>query len=1336
MSIAGSSGAIEDSFVLSPVQQGMLFHHLKGANSGVDVEQIVVEYPEAIDEAAMREAWQTEVSRQPVLRTAFLWQDVADPVQEIHRAVELEFSLRPCASDEAFEAYLAEDRRRGFNLKEPPLLRIALFHLGPERCRMVWTFHHILIDGRSFVAILQAVDRLYDRIRRGETAPPAPVAVEEYKSFIEGLQHRDRAAAKDFWRAQLSGFTAPTPLPVDLDARPEEAAARYGEQEQRLTAETSDRLRLLADETGVTLNTVLMGAWAILLSRYSGESDIVFGATKTGRRGIGAVGLFLNTVPVRVNAARERTVSAALQDLRRQWVDLRPYEYTPLVEIKEASELPAASPLFDSLVVFENQRFDTVLAGLGGPWPARRCRLLEQTNYTLSFLAYGDREILLKLEYDARRYTRPAIARVLGHVERILEEMAANPQLPLGKIGMLRDEERRQILVEWNRTEAEYPRDVLVPEAISRQAAATPENTALVFHAERSTYRELNRRANQVARHLAAMGAGPGTLVGVHVERSREMLVALLGVMKSGAGYVPLDPGFPPERLTFMAEDAALRVAITQEGASSLPAGIPQVLIDADWPAISAHSADDFPCPAGADQIAYVLYTSGSTGKPKGVRITHRALANFVYSMAREPGMSARDVLLAVTTISFDIAGLELYLPLMTGATLVLAAKEAVWDPQSLGRLLDEHAVTVMQATPATWQMLFDNGWAGKRDLKVLCGGEALSRDLATRLLGAAGELWNMYGPTETTIWSLVRRITAADRTILIGRAIANTTVYILDDDRNPAPVGVAGELYIGGEGVSAGYLNRPDHTRDRFLPDPFAPGRGNIYRTGDLARYWPNGDVECLGRNDFQVKIRGFRIELGEIEAALQEHPEVRQAVASVYKDPQGARLVAYLIPRDSQRPTTPDLRTFLAKRLPDYMVPGQFLFLERFPLTPNGKVNRLGLPAPDAAPAVESAYVAPRDEFEEMVSKAWAEVLGLPRIGIHDNFFDLGGHSLLAVRLIVHLQKIIPGEPILLAALLESPTVERFAAWLRNRGSSQFRYLVRMREGAGRPPFFCVHGAGGNVLSMRALAMTLPASLPFYCLQARGLDGSEPFPSVEETARCYVDEVRSVQPHGPYYIGGGCYGGVVAFEMARIFEAQGERVAALVMMDSYNFNFGKFLSPPRLAYCNARFIVKRFLAHARKMAAESPGEWGDSVGRPLRTMGKLVWELARTAVGLKSSRVTIDPNIVEIEGADGTQLGVVLKRVRRASLTAAAKFIPQKFGGKAVLFIAKERHREPFEDPYLGWGPVVGGGIDAFILDGDHDSIFDAHVRQLAGLMDAKLLEAQANGSSAPTA
>jgi amino acid adenylation domain-containing protein len=615
--------------------------------------------------------------------------------------------------------------------------------------------------------------------------------------------------------------------------------------------------------------------------------------------------------------------------------------------------------------------------------------------------------------------------------------MIADPKRRLSELSLLTEAERHQLVVELNRTGRDYPRQALMQELFEGQARQAPEHTALRFGATALSYGELEGRANRIAQALRSRGVGRGQRVGLCVERGAEMLAAVLGILKAGAAYVPLDPAFPQERLRFMAEDAQLALLVSSSALAG-SFGLPrerQLLLDTDAAALAAQSgerlAPDAALDAGPEDAAYVIYTSGSTGKPKGVVVPHRAVVNFLSSMAREPGLSADDVLVAVTTLSFDIAVLELQLPLTLGATVVIASREQAIDGHALKTLLEQTGATVMQATPVTWRLLLEAGWQGGKGFKALVGGEGLPQELAESLIASGIELWNMYGPTETTVWSTCARITDTARGITIGKPIANTTVYILDAHNNLCPIGVPGELCIGGEGVTLGYWNRPELTAERFIPDPFStPPGARLYRTGDRARWRNDGTLEHLGRLDFQVKIRGYRIELGEIETAIARHAAIREVVAVAREDiPGDQRLVAYLVAENPPADWVDQLRAQLRAALPEYMVPSAFVVLDKLPLTPNAKIDRKALPAPERSASDEAAYVAPCTPTEEILAGIWAEVLKLERVGRDDNFFELGGHSLLAMQVAARVRGAL-GVDLPLRKIFATQTIANLAA------------------------------------------------------------------------------------------------------------------------------------------------------------------------------------------------------------------------------------------------------------------------------------------------------------------
>jgi len=1323
-----------DEFKLSPLQEGMLFHHLSSEASGVDIEQIVIGYNEPVDAKLLERAWNLAVERHPALRTSFEWKHSSDPVQQVHDHAPLSLEVRTDSEEEAsFEDFLVQDRARGFNLSQAPLMRLRLFDHGKNRFQLVWTVHHILLDGRAFIVVLHDVEEFYQRLRAGEMvrAEPGPA----FRPYIEWLQSLDQDGAGQFWTDRLKGLAGPTPLLVDAQT-PDRAFRGYGEEKRRLSHETTSALREIAKELDVTLNTVVMGVWGLLLSRYSGEQDVLFGATKTTRRGSipaadSVAGLFLNTIPVRANLSPETPFAAVLQQLRAEWLSLRAYENTPLTMIKEASGFAPSDSLFESLVVFENQGFHAALTATGESWKTREWRLLEQNNFALTFAVHGDPEMLLRLEFDRRRFTSESARRMLNHCRQLFENIAANPQRKTGELTLLPPGERQLLLVEWNATERVYPRETPLAALVEAQVERTPDAIAVIYGEKKLTYRELNERANRLAHELHRHGAAPDQLVGLCVERSTDMIVALLAIVKTGAAYVPLDPSLPAERLGYMLEDSGTRLLLTQQSLQGELAAFAGTTILLEEEAWLANPSDDLSIEVGPEHLAYLIYTSGSTGKPKGVQVPRGALTNLLWSMREWLQLSERDRVLAVTTISFDIAGADVWLPLVVGAQTTLASRESAADGEALCALLEQHDITFLQATPLTWRFLFDASWRGKPDLQAVCTGEAMPPEVAERLVPVVKRVWNLYGPTETTIWSTGYLVKDGREPILIGRPVANTQCYILDAQGQPVPVGVTGELFIGGDGLARGYLNRPELTTEKFVADPFRGPQARMYRTGDLARYLADGNIECQGRTDHQVKVRGYRIELGEIEAALRELPEIKQTVVMAREDTPGdKRLVAYVVASPGMSPESAEMRAHLKDRLPDYMVPSAYVVMDQFPISPNGKIDRKALPAPmELQDAPSEKYIAPRNAMEEKLAGLWAEVLKVRDVSIGDDFFELGGNSLLAVRLIHKIRIVFPECQMSLAVLMKAPTVEKFARVLSGE-KAEWSFLVTFRGGTERPPFFCVHGAGGNVLSMRDLAMALPSDQPFYCLQARGLDGhSAPFTSVEETAECYVREIQKVQPHGPYFLGGGCYGGLVAYEMALRLRSTGEAVNLVALLDTYNFSYGRFISKSKLMYLNGRFFVRRIFHHLSKLGRMRPREWGPYLSERAGMFLRMAGKVARIAAGKTGNQHPGDNRPAELSALqNASELADVLIRVRDASIQASKNFVPKRYGGHVLVVRAKTRTIDAYDDPELGWGPLALGGVTTYDVDGDHDSIFqNPDVFAVAKILDKELRHAQ---------
>ncbi|WP_406278240.1 amino acid adenylation domain-containing protein [Embleya sp. NBC_00896] len=1151
-----SAHNVEDVYGLSPLQFGMLFHSLEDSS---ETRPYMVQMTEEVhghfDVDCFRGAWQRLVERHSILRSAFVWEGVSEPVQVVQRTAELPFSSRnwcgytAYAQETRLKEFLAEDWKRGFDLSEAPLVRVTVIRMAEERHVVVWSFHHILMDGWSVQILQKELFSIYRGLLAGTAVELAPAT--PYRRYIEWLNSRQSSDSKAFWTDYLDGITEPTDLHVDRVT----GDSGVGEIEIHADAELFSTARAYARAQRITMNTLVQGLWAILLSRYSGNDDVLFGSTISGRSIAmpdieSMMGLFINTLPVRGRVDGDAKVSGWLRALQDEQLDMRQWEYCHLVDVREYSGIPRGEPLFRSILVFENYPVVQEASDFPEGMTRRMVGCVERTGYPMTLVASAGSVLEFRFVYDRSMFDDATMARLAGHFQALLAAVVASPDARLSELDMLTPGERRQILVEWNDTAGPYPDRATIHGLVEERTAGSPDAVAVTHGAESFTFREVNERANRLAHHLRGRGVTPGTLVAVCLDRGPDLICALLGILKAGAAFVPLDPDYPVDRLAFMVEDTATPLVVTAAGhGDRLPAGIPQLLVDRDWPAGDVANPVAVATP---DDPAYVIYTSGSTGKPKGVRLDHRGVVNYLHWCdLNYPPHDANGVgTLLYSSVTFDLTITALFLPLMQGLRLDIpqpGPDQGVFDA-AVETILTGVEISFLKATPSHLEVL-----AGHLELTgarhniatIVAGGEDLSPALVKRILASSGRttvVSNEYGATEGSVANVMSLTTAVDpdwESTPVGVPITNTKAYVVDRYNRPVPVGVPGECLLGGICVARGYLNRPELTGTRFVRDPFSTDPdARVYRTGDLVKWRPDGQMEFIGRIDNQVKLRGYRIELGEIEATLLTHPAVAATTVTVREDTPGdKRLVAYTVTTGAGTVTTGELRTHLRQHLPDYMIPAVFVTLDQLPLTPNGKVDHKALPAPDGhRPDLDATYTAPRTPVEQAIAAIWSDVLGIDTIGIHDNFFELGGQSINAVRVASRISG--AGWTVSLQQIMRHTTVADLAAAIVAPRTGSSGLVVRLSEGpveeAEVPRLFCIHPGGGSTHAYRELAARLGDSFAVYGVQAAGLNaGESPITGIEAMASRYWEEIRSVQPEGPYLLLGWSTGAVVAHEM-----------------------------------------------------------------------------------------------------------------------------------------------------------------------------------------------------------
>ncbi len=1028
--MSDSQSNIEAVLPLSPMQQGMLFHCLAAPpDSGMYHQQLVCTLEGALDVDAFRAAWDRVLERHPALRAFFVWEGREHPLQVICRRAQPAWEIRDWEPGEDFGHWLAADRRRGFSAQRPPLVRFALLNLGQDRRRFVWSFHHLLLDGWCLPLVLDDLLASYRALRLKQPLDrPSP---RPYRDYLAWLQARDPAPDRAYWRDYLRGFDSPTPLGL---AGPEQPASAWGERDRVLTLAETEALVALARRRRLTLGVLVQTAWGILLGRYAGRRDVLFGSTVSGRppelAGVESmVGVFINSLPVRLDLDPALPVAELAARLLADQARREAHAHAPLVEIQRAAPLSPGAALFQSLVVFENYPLGAAreLPELG--LKVAHIRGYERTNYPLTLLAMPGPPLTLRLAYDGARLDGPGAERLLEQLRGLLTALAADPDQPLGALPLLTATETRR-LADWNATTAPFPAHRCLHELVEDQLRRNPEAVAVVAENRTLSQGQLLARAESLAAALQARGSGPEAVVGVCLERSPELVIALLAILKTGAAWLPLDPEHPRERLARVVEDAGAVLALTDPKlAHRLPPNLATLAPDAEGAGFTPPSVHP-------DNLAYVIFTSGSTGRPKGAMNSHRAIVNRLWWMQEEYRLETTDRVLQKTPMGFDVSVWEFFWPLLVGARLVLARPGGHRDPAYLRALIRREGITTLHFVPPMLEVFLQQS-ALETDCaslrQVICSGEALPQPLQQRFYGRLkAQLHNLYGPTEAavdvTAWACPRE--GGPPTVPIGRPMANTRIAILDRDYRPAPVGVAGELYIGGVQLARGYRHRPGLTAERFVPDPTSGEPGaRLYRSGDLARWRSDGTIDYLGRCDFQLKVRGLRVEPGDIESALGAHPGVREAVVVARGEGAARVLVGYWVAAGEAPPTAAELRRFLLERLPEPLTPGQLMRLPALPLTPNGKLDRRALPDP-AAPAT-ALDATPRSELEQAIAALWRESLKLERVGMDDNFFELGGNSLLLAPLHQKLTATLAPD-LALTELFRYPTVRALAGRL----------------------------------------------------------------------------------------------------------------------------------------------------------------------------------------------------------------------------------------------------------------------------------------------------------------
>jgi amino acid adenylation domain-containing protein len=1216
--------------------------------------------------------------------------DLSDVIDRVEQQQEIDRHHQAAVSDV-------------FDLQHGPLFRIKIVKLDDQEHLLILTIHHIVCDGWSFGVIIADLAKIYNNLNQSiESELPQPEYFSEY-AFLEQekIGSVEAIEIETYWLKKFATLPPVAELPID-HLRPPLRTFNSGCESYTLGSSLVKAIEQLGIKHGCSLMTTMLTGFEVFLAKITGQTELVVGVPTSGQIAAGKYGLVghcVNFLPLRSNVDPECKFSDYLKSRNSSILD--DYEHQDftfgnllkkLPIPRDASRVPLISAVFniDLDPGIDRSIFDRLEVATS----ANR-GVHASFEFFLNAVGNLNGEITLDCQYNPNLFSAATIHRHLTEFENLLTAITKTPDQNIWQLSLLDQSTAEQLLTIWNDTGTNYPHKC-IQELFEQQVELNGEAIALVWAQEQLTYQELNTRANQLANYLLKLGIQPDQLVGIAIDRSLETIVAILGILKAGGAYLPLDLSYPAERLAFMLADAQVSVLLTKQvSIDRLPQHQAQVVcLDTDWSQIATAGSTNPPCQVQPANLAYVIYTSGSTGQPKGVCVTHQGVVRLVRS-TNYVDFSPSQIFLQLAPISFDASTFEIWGSLLNGAKLVLFPGDKP-SLAELGQIIQHHQITTLWLTAGLFHLMVDQRIEDLQPLQqLIAGGEALSVPHVQKVLSTLTncQLINGYGPTESTTFTCcypIPKTASLLTSVPIGRPIANTQVYILDAHLQPVPIGIPGELHIGGDGLARGYLDRPDLTAEKFISNPLT-GTGRLYKTGDLARYLPDGNIEFIGRIDNQVKIRGFRIELGEIEVAISQYPSVREVCVIDREDrPGDKRLVAYVVTDQSAPPTDRELRTFIQSKLPDYLIPSAFVMVSALPLTANGKVDRRALPAPESdRPAAEAALVAPRNELELQLTEIWERLLDVQSIRIRDNFFELGGHSLIAVRLFAEIERIW-GQNLPLATLFQKQTIEELASVLQqDEWVAPWSSLVTIQPHGSQPPLFCFHPIGGNILEYYPLAEYLGTDRPIYGLQSQGLDGKQQLlGSIEEMASHYIKEILTVQPQAPYLLAGYSFGGLLVYEVAQQLQQMGKQVDFLGIFD-----------------CNASSIQPVRPSFAKSIQIHL-NNW-----LPLENPAKIKY--IKDRIDYRFNNVDYRDFLLRSFPEDAPP-SIELLQLIDTNFTAGGAYITRPYTGNLTLFRCEMQTLDYYLCPDLGWGDLVSGNVEIYNIPSTHYTILRAPVVQ----------------------